>query len=69
MVLAEVAVLPLTVISTGSERYCVASRRMVFGIVAENSATCLVSGVSARIRSTSSAKPMLSISSASSSTR
>ena len=35
----------------------------------ENSATCLSSGVSARIVSTSSAKPMLSISSASSSTR
>ena len=38
-------------------------------MVAENSATCLSSGVSARIVSTSSANPMLSISSASSSTR
>ncbi|COZ36361.1 Uncharacterised protein [Mycobacterium tuberculosis] len=38
-------------------------------MVAENRATCLYSGVSDRMRSTSSAKPMVSISSASSSTR
>ena len=38
------------------------------GIVAENSAVCLVSGVPPRISSMSSAKPMSSISSASSST-
>ena len=38
-------------------------------MVAENSATCLYSGVSARMRSTSSWKPILSISSASSRTR
>ncbi len=44
-------------------------RRICEGIVAEKSATCLSSGVSARIVSTSSAKPILSISSASSSTR
>ena len=39
------------------------------GIVAENSATCFSSGVSARMVSTSSWKPIRSISSASSSTR
>ena len=44
-------------------------RRICAGIVAEKSATFLSSGVSARIVSTSSAKPMLSISSASSRTR
>ena len=38
------------------------------GIVAENSTVCRCSGVSARIASMSSAKPMSSISSASSST-
>ena len=38
------------------------------GMVAENSAVCLVSGVLPRISSMSSAKPMSSISSASSST-
>ena len=43
--------------------------RMAGGMVAEKSATCLYSGVSARMRSTSSAKPICSISSASSSTR
>ena len=59
----------LTVISTGSWRYFADSRRIGAGMVAEKSATCLSSGVSARIVSTSSAKPMLSISSASSSTR
>ena len=42
---------------------------MAGGMVAENSAVCFVSGVEARMRSTSSAKPMRSISSASSSTR
>ena len=67
--LAAVWVLPLTVISTGSCRYFVDSRRICAGMVAENSATCLSSGVSARIVSTSSANPMLSISSASSRTR
>ena len=69
MMLAAVAVLVLTVISTGSCRYFLAIRRIGGGIVAENSATCLSSGVSARIVSTSSAKPIFSISSASSSTR
>jgi len=54
---------------TGSCRYFVVILRMADGMVAENSATCLYSGVSARIRSTSSAKPICSISSASSSTR
>lgn len=66
---ADVVVFDLTVISTGSCRYCLDNRRMAPGMVAENSATCLLSGVSARIRSTSSWKPMVSISSASSSTR
>ncbi|CPU31796.1 Uncharacterised protein [Mycobacteroides abscessus] len=56
-------------ISTGSCRYFLVSRRIVVGIVAENRATCLYSGVSAKMRSTSSANPMVSISSASSSTR
>ena len=45
-----------------------ARERMRGGMVAENSAVCLSGGVSARIFSTSSMKPMLSISSASSST-
>ena len=67
--LAAVAVLFLTVISAGSWRYFFDIRRIWAGMVAENSATFLSSGVSARIVSTSSAKPMLSISSASSSTR
>ena len=62
-------VLFLTVISTGSARYFLEIRRIWAGMVAENSATCLSSGVSARIVSTSSAKPILSISSASSRTR
>ncbi len=44
-------------------------RRIAGGMVAENKRDLLVSGVSARIVSTSSWKPMLSISSASSSTR
>ncbi len=66
---AEVVVLVLTVISSGSLRYCAEMRRICAGMVAENSATCLVEGVSARIVSTSSAKPIFSISSASSSTR
>ena len=43
--------------------------RICGGMVAENRATCLSAGVSARIVSTSSAKPIFSISSASSSTR
>ena len=66
---ADVCVLVLTVISSGSCRYCFDMRRIAAGMVAENSATCLSSGVSARIVSTSSAKPIFSISSASSSTR
>ncbi len=41
---------------------------MAGGMVAENSATCFSAGAADRIVSTSSAKPMLSISSASSST-
>ena len=64
-----VDVLFLTVISTGLSRYFLEMRRIWAGMVAENSATCLLSGVSARIVSTSSAKPIFSISSASSSTR
>ena len=44
-------------------------RRICEGIVAENSATCLSSGRVCRIVSTSSMKPIRSISSASSSTR
>ena len=64
-----VDVFDLTVISTGSCRYCFEILRIAAGMVAENSATCLYSGVSARIRSTSSWKPILSISSASSRTR
>src|SRR6478736_5699990 len=64
-----VDVVVFTVISTGSWRYFFEMRRICAGIVAEKSATCLSSGVSARIVSTSSAKPILSISSASSSTR
>ena len=67
--LSAVRVCDLTVISCGSSRYCLDRRRIAAGMVAENSATCLSSGVSARMRSTSSWKPMLSISSASSSTR
>ena len=66
---SAVAVFDLTVTSTGSCRYLVVILRIAGGMVAENSATCLYSGVSARIRSTSSAKPICSISSASSSTR
>ena len=54
--------------SAGSCRCFLAMARICLGMVAENSATCLYSGVPLRIRSTSSAKPMLSISSASSST-
>ena len=69
MVFAAVAVLFLTVISAASVRYFLEIRRICGGMVAENSATCLSSGVSARIVSTSSAKPILSISSASSRTR
>jgi hypothetical protein len=56
---AEVVVLFLTVISAASVRYFFAIRRIADGIVAENSATCLSSGVSERIRSTSSAKAHL----------
>jgi hypothetical protein len=56
-------------IETGSLRYFCDRFLICFGMVAEKRATCLVSGVSARIVSTSSAKPMLSISSASSRTR
>ena len=66
---SAVWVLDLTVTSTGSCRYLAVILRMPGGIVAENSATCLYSGVSDRMRSTSSAKPICSISSASSSTR
>ena len=69
MIEETVDVLLLTVISTGSARYFFEIRRICAGIVAENSATCLLSGVSARIVSTSSAKPIFSISSASSRTR
>ena len=69
MTLGAVVVLFLTVTSAGSLRYFFEIRRICAGIVAENSATFLSAGVSARIVSTSSAKPMLSISSASSSTR
>ena len=69
MVFAAVTVLFLTVISAASVRYFLEIRRICGGIVAENSATCLSSGVSARIVSTSSWKPILSISSASSRTR
>ena len=64
-----VAVVFLTVISTASVRYFFEMRRIAGGIVALNSATCFSAGVSARIVSTSSAKPILSISSASSRTR
>ncbi len=42
--LDEVVVFDLTVISSGSLRYCFDSRRIAPGIVAENRATCLVSG-------------------------
>ncbi|OUE08531.1 hypothetical protein CMsap09_06260 [Clavibacter michiganensis] len=69
VVFAEVVVLFLTVISSGSCRYLPEMRRICAGIVAENSAICFDLGVSARIVSTSSAKPIFSISSASSSTR
>ena len=65
----EVVVVVATVISSGSCRYCAEIRRICDGIVAEKSATCFVAGVSARIVATSSAKPIFSISSASSSTR
>ncbi|SLI22296.1 Uncharacterised protein [Mycobacteroides abscessus subsp. abscessus] len=67
--LVLVWVLALTVISTGSRRYCLEIFRIAAGMVAENSATCFSRGVSARMRSTSSWKPIFSISSASSSTR
>ncbi len=66
---SAVWVLALTMTSTGSCRYFDVIFLMAGGMVAENSATCLYSGVSARMRSTSSAKPICSISSASSSTR
>ncbi len=64
-----VAVLDATFTSAGSVRYFCEIRRIAAGIVAEKSATWVVSGVSERIRSTSSWKPIASISSASSSTR
>ena len=67
--LSAVAVLDSTFTWTGSCRYLEVILRIAGGIVAENNATCLYSGVPSRIRSTSSAKPICSISSASSSTR
>ena len=59
----------VTEMSTGSVRWVAATLRMAGGMVAENSAVCRSRGASVRIRSTSSAKPIRSISSASSSTR
>ena len=55
---SAVAVFAFEVTSSGSCRYLVVILRIAGGMVAENSATCLYSGVSDRMRSTSSAKPM-----------
>ena len=66
---SAVWVFDLTVTSTGSCRYLLVIFLIPGGMVAENKATCLYSGVSAKMRSTSSAKPICNISSASSSTR
>ena len=68
MTLLAVLEVDLTLISVAPGAYFLMIRRICGGIVALNSASCLSSGVSARMVSTSSAKPMLSISSASSST-
>ena len=59
---------PSTCSSTGDFIRPVATRRICSGMVAENSAVWALGGVAARIFSTSSMKPMRSISSASSST-
>ena len=66
---SAVVVFAVTATSTASCRYFLVILRMAGGMVAENNATCLYSGVPERMRSTSSAKPICSISSASSSTR
>ena len=54
--------------SYGSDMYCLTKRRISLGMVAENSQVRFVSGVMAKIVSSSSLNPMLSISSASSRT-
>ena len=53
---SAVAVFALNVTSNGSCRYLAVILRIAGGMVAENSATCLYSGVSDRMRSTSSAE-------------
>ena len=56
---------PAVKASTASCRYFDVILRIAGGMVAENNAICLYSGVSARIRSTSSAKPICTSASAS----
>ena len=66
--LGAFSLLTAMVISTGSLRCLSANFRICFGIVAEKSAVCRSLGVCSRIHSISSMNPILSISSASSST-
>ena len=63
---AAVSRLPSMLIFIGSRRCFLAMRSICLGMVAENSAVWRVAGVCSRIHSTSSMKPMRSISSASS---